>query len=141
MKDEVLAQKITSIQRCVARAREELERAGENFRTQYSAQDAALLNVVRACDSAIDLANMSIRQRRLGIPGETRESFQILVREQLLEHALGDRMKKMVGFRNLAVHQYRELDLNIVIAVIRKGLDDLLAFAAAMKQILATGRN
>ena len=141
MKDDVLAQKITSIQRCVARAREELERVGENFRTQYSAQDAALLNVVRACDSAIDLANMSIRQRRLGIPGETRESFQILVREQLLEHALGDRMKKMVGFRNLAVHQYRELNLDIVIAVISKGLDDLLAFAAAMKQILATGRN
>ena len=50
-------------------------------------------------------------------------------------------MKNMVGFRNIAVHQYRELDLDIVIAVISKGLDDLLAFAAAMKQILATGRN
>ena len=94
MKQEVLAQKITSIQRCVARAREELSRAGADFRSQYSAQDAALLNIVRACDSAIDLANMLIRQRRLGIPSATRESFDILVREQLLNHELGERLKQ-----------------------------------------------
>jgi hypothetical protein len=44
-----------------------------------------------------------------------------------------DRLKKMVGFRNLAVQQYRELDLDILEAVIRTNLDDLLAFAQAMR--------
>lgn len=78
---EVAAQKITSMQRCVARARDALAEAGAEFRTQYNLQDAAVLNVIRACDTAIDLANMVIRKRRLGIPGESRESFGILVRE------------------------------------------------------------
>jgi uncharacterized protein YutE (UPF0331/DUF86 family) len=44
----------------------------------------------------------------------------------------------MIGFRNLAVHQYRELDLDIFEAVIRKNLDDLLAFAEAVRPHLDT---
>jgi uncharacterized protein YutE (UPF0331/DUF86 family) len=39
----------------------------------------------------------------------------------------------MIGFRNLAVHQYRELDLDILDAVLRTNLDALLAFAQAIR--------
>jgi uncharacterized protein YutE (UPF0331/DUF86 family) len=46
---------------------------------------------------------------------------------------LADRLKKMVGFRNLAVHQYRDLDIAIVEAVIAKNLDDLLEFAQLIR--------
>jgi uncharacterized protein YutE (UPF0331/DUF86 family) len=134
--DEVLAQKITSIQRCVARAREELARSGKAFRTDYGAQDAAILNVIRGCDTAIDLANVVIRQRHLGIPTESRDSFQILMREKLIEFPLGERLKTMVGFRNLALHQYRELNMDIVEAVIGKGRDDLLEFANAARSLV-----
>ncbi len=42
---EVIAQKITSLQRSVARAREALTSAGTEFRTNYNLQDAAILNV------------------------------------------------------------------------------------------------
>jgi uncharacterized protein YutE (UPF0331/DUF86 family) len=100
-----------------------------NFRTSYNLQDAALLNIVRACDTAIYLANMVIRSRKLGIPNESRDAFTTLAREEIITPALSDALKRMVGFRNLAVHQYRELDLAIVDAVIRNSLDDLLSFA------------
>jgi uncharacterized protein YutE (UPF0331/DUF86 family) len=126
---DVGIQKITSLQRCVARAREAHAEAGVNFRTSYNLQDAALLNIVRACDTAIDLANMVIRSRKLGVPNESRDAFTTLSREEIITPALSDALKRMVGFRNLAVHQYRELDLAIVDAVIRKSLDDLLSFA------------
>lgn len=128
--DEVLAQKISSLQRCVARAREARRRAGAAFATQFDLQDAAVLNVIRACETAIDLANMLIRRDRLGIPAESREAFDLLVREQRIDPELGKRMKKMVGFRNIAVHQYRDLSPDIVAAVIDSDLDDLLEFAA-----------
>ncbi|MGA7538028.1 MAG: DUF86 domain-containing protein [Steroidobacteraceae bacterium] len=103
--NEVLAQKITSLQRCVTRAREARAEAGADFRTSYNLQDAAILNVIRACDSAIDLANMLIRRRRLGIPGESRESFAILSREKAIPLDLGERLQRMIGFRNIAIHQ------------------------------------
>jgi uncharacterized protein YutE (UPF0331/DUF86 family) len=130
---EVVVQKITSLQRSVARAREALTSAGTEFRTNYNLQDAAILNVIRACDTSIDLANMLIRKRRFGVPSESKDSFVILVRENSISHNLGDRLKRMVGFRNLAVHQYRELDLAIVESVIRKNLDDLLEFANTIR--------
>lgn len=133
MNDETAAQKITSIQRCVAQARKALAEAGHDFKTSYLFQDAAVLNIVRACETSLDLANMLIREKRLGIPAESRESFTILVREKLIDAGLGKRLEKMVGFRNLAVHRYQDLDLDIVEAVIRKNLDDLLTFAQAVR--------
>ena len=133
---EVLAQKITSLQRCVARAREARAQAGADFRTNYNLQDAALLNVIRACDTAIDLANMLIRRRRLGIPAESRESFAILSREKVISSDLGDRLQRMVGFRNVVVHQYRDLDLDIVQAAIATNLEDLLDLAETIRRQL-----
>jgi uncharacterized protein YutE (UPF0331/DUF86 family) len=130
---DVGAQKITSLQRCVARAREAYAAAGAAIRTNYNLQDAAILNVIRACNVAIDLANMAIRKRHFGIPNESRDSFAILVREGTITPDLCDRLKRMVGFRNLAVHQYRELNLDILDAVIHNNLDDLLAFAQAVR--------
>ncbi len=137
MSEETIAQKITSLQRCVSQARVALATAGSEFRTNYLLQDAAVLNVIRACETAIDLANMVIRKKRLGIPTESRESFAILARESILDSTLGIRLQKMVGFRNLAVHRYRDLDINIVAAVIQQSLDDLLAFAKIMQTQLS----
>jgi uncharacterized protein YutE (UPF0331/DUF86 family) len=134
--NEVLAQKITSLQRCVARAREELSGSAKRFRTDHTAQDAAILNVVRARETGLDLANIVIRKRRLGIPNESRESFATLVREGIVEAELGAKLQRMIGFRNVAVHRYRELD--IVEAVIRTDLDDLLAFAEKVRPLLDT---
>ena len=130
---EVLAQKVTSLQRCIARAREARAEAGADFRTSYNLQDAAILNVIRACDAAIDLANMLIRRRRLGIPGESRESFAILAREKAIPVELGERLQRMVGFRNVAVHQDRDLDIEIVEAVITRHLDDLVELAESVR--------
>jgi uncharacterized protein YutE (UPF0331/DUF86 family) len=130
--EETAAQKVTAIQRCVSQARKALTDAGDEFRTSYLHQDAAVLNIIRACETSIDLANMLIRLKRLGIPAESRESFSILVREKLIGLEFGKRLERMVGFRNLAVHRYQELNLDIVEAVIRENLDDLLAFARAV---------
>lgn len=133
---DVAAQKITSLQRCVVRAREAHAEAGATFRTNFNLQDAAVLNIIRACDIAIDLANMLIRKRKLGIPTESRDSFQILMREKIIPSDLFDRMKGMVGFRNLAVHQYQEIKLDIVEAILHKDLDDLLAFAETVRPLI-----
>lgn len=134
--DDVLAQKITSLQRCVARAREARQRAGDGFAANLDLQDAAVLNIIRACETAIDMANMLVRSECLGIPAESREAFDILVGEQRIAAALGQRLKKMVGFRNIAVHQYRKLSPEIVTAVIHSDLDELLEFAEQVRRIM-----
>ena len=131
--NDTVALKITSLQRCVARARGAYQRAGTQFRSNFDQQDAAILNILRASETAIDLANMLIRSRHLGIPTDSRESFSILQREGLVSEALTLRLKAMVGFRNLAVHQYRDLDIEMVEHILAHELDDLVAFAEQMR--------
>ena len=41
-------------------------------------------------------------------------------------------MKRMVGFRNIAVHQYQALQLPVTLRIVREHLDDFLAFSAQM---------
>jgi uncharacterized protein YutE (UPF0331/DUF86 family) len=127
--DDVVINKVQSIQRCVARAREEYQRAGDAFRTDYTAQDAAVLNVTRACEQAIDLANHVVKVYKLGIPISSGESFKLLARQNVIAAGLAQRMQRMVGFRNIAVHLYQELDLDVVEKVITSGLDDVLSYA------------
>ncbi|GAB4579982.1 MAG: DUF86 domain-containing protein [Anaerolineales bacterium] len=134
----VVTDKILSIQRCIARAREEYELGGNNFASDFTHQDAAILNVLRACETAIDLANHLIRVYQMGVPKSSRESFELLWRGKVISHELYEKLNKMVGFRNLSVHTYSETDIQIVISVITKALDDLIIFTDAIKEFVDT---
>ncbi len=69
-----------------------------------------------------------VRVQRLGVPQETREAFALLEGAGVIDPALSDRLKKMVGFRNVAIHDYQKLSLDIVRRIIVEHLDDFLVF-------------
>jgi len=127
MKDIVI-NKIQSIQRCVERAREEHQGDPVGFDTNYSRQDAAILNVIRACEQAIDLANHIIKTHKMGIPTSSAESFDLLEKKRVIDQRLSKTLKNMVHFRNTVIHTYQRTNLAIVKAVILSGLDDLILF-------------
>jgi uncharacterized protein YutE (UPF0331/DUF86 family) len=129
---DIVVNKVQSIQRCIRRARDELERAGSGFREDYTRQDAAILNITRACEQALDLTNHIIKTHKMGIPTSSRESFDLLERQGVIPNDLAVKLRKMIGFRNTAVHQYQQLNIDIVIEIIRSGLDDLIAFTDAI---------
>jgi uncharacterized protein YutE (UPF0331/DUF86 family) len=139
MVDDVVLNKVAVIERCVARVREEYGDDEGNLIHDITRQDSIILNLQRACEASIDLAMHVVRVRRLGIPQETRESFEMLRDAGLLEADLAGRMTGMVGFRNVAVHDYRKLDLQIVKSIVTDHLADFLAFTKTMIA-LATAR-
>lgn len=128
---DALAQKSARLERCVLRAREELA-ASADFREDFTRQDAAILNVQRACELAIDMGNMVVGHEGWGLPQGAREMFALLTREGVLDEGLLASLQNMVGFRNVAVHEYDELDLNIAEEVIRHEIDVLLQFAGLL---------
>ncbi|MBX3050965.1 MAG: DUF86 domain-containing protein [Caldilineaceae bacterium] len=130
--DDVVINKIQSIHRCIARVREEYALAGADFDTDFSRQDAAILNITRACEQAIDLANHTIRAGKMGIPQSSSESFELLARQKIISLEIAEQLIRMTGFRNIAVHQCQALNLSIVEAVIVSGLDELLIFCDAI---------
>ncbi|MBA2353778.1 MAG: DUF86 domain-containing protein [Acidobacteria bacterium] len=127
--DDVLLNKAAAIERAVRRVRE--EHAGDDARLldDQTRQDAIILNLQRACESSIDAAMHLVRIQRLGVPQESREAFELLERAGHLDGSLADRLKRMVGFRNIAVHDYQRLDIDIVRSIVHERLDDFGAFA------------
>jgi len=134
MSDDVVLGKAAIIERCLSRAREELA-ASADFQTDLTRQDAAILNVQRACEAAVDIAFRLVRLKGLGAPATNREAFDLLVEAGVIDVALASDLKRMVGFRNLAVHRYTELDIGVVEQVIRTRLDDLGVFATLALRI------
>ena len=135
MADDILLNKAASIERCVARAREEYAAAGAAFATDFTRQDAAILNVQRACEAALDMGQHLIRRERLGLPQSARDVFDLLARAGWITQPLAESLKKMVGFRNIAVHDYQKLLAPIAEAVIARHLDEFLQYSAALLKL------
>lgn len=134
MADDVVLNKSAIIERCLERVREEYQGYEDSLATDLTRQDAIILNLLRACEAAIDLAMHGVRIRRLGLPQESRAAFQMLADAGVIEPGQADRLKAMVGFRNIAVHNYQALDLDIVRSIINDRLDDFRDFTRTMIQ-------
>lgn len=127
--DDVILNKCASIERCVRRVREEYNKDIASFSHDFTRQDAAILNIQRACEAALDVGHHIIRIRKLGIPQSARDVFQILEDAAVINAEMANDLKRMVGFRNLAVHDYQRLQLPILLSVIEHHLDDFLLFS------------
>lgn len=134
MADDVILNKAEIIEKCIKRILEEYQGNSANLTNNQTKQDAIILNLERACQAAIDIAMRVVRLKRLGLPKESREAFFLLNAAGVLPHELMLSMYGLVGFRNTAIHNYKELDLDIVEAVITKHLGD---FQALVKACLA----
>jgi uncharacterized protein YutE (UPF0331/DUF86 family) len=130
--DDVKLNKAAIIERCIARIREEYAGDEKNLYENYTKQDSIILNIQRACEAAIDLAMHEVRFHHLGIPQESREAFSFLNKAGLLPKELTDQMTAMVGFRNIAVHEYQEVNLDIVKKIVEEHLENFLDFAKIM---------
>jgi len=132
MADDVIVGKAATIERCVARAREEYYADPDTFGTDHTRHDAAILNVQRACEAALDIGQYLVRRERLGVPQSARDVFTLLADGGWIDDGLASSLRRMVGFRNTAIHDYQELQLPITVAVITLHLDEFLAFTRAV---------
>jgi uncharacterized protein YutE (UPF0331/DUF86 family) len=139
MSDDVLLNKAATIERCVARARQEYQRDPATFVSDFTRQDAAILNIQRACEAALDIGQHLVRRERLGLPQSARDVFELLARGSWIDATLADAMKKMVGFRNIAVHDYQSLQLPITINIITLHLGDFLKYSEVLLKRDASG--
>ncbi|ART48663.1 type VII toxin-antitoxin system HepT family RNase toxin [Acidovorax carolinensis] len=134
MVDDVLLNMAATIERRVLRAREEYFSDPASFPTNFSRQDAAILNIQRACEAALDMGQHLIRRDRLGVPQSARDVFALLAQSGRIEPPLAEGLQRMVGFRNIAVHDYQSLQLPITVAIIEKHLDEFLQYSKAILQ-------
>jgi len=130
---DILLQKKASVERCIKQARDYYAMPAEKpFGDDFYKQDAVVINLQRACEQCIDMANHVIRLKKLGLPSASAESFTLLRKADIISADLEKKLISMVGFRNIVIHQYRDIDYKRVEDVVRKHADDLIEFTSVL---------
>ncbi len=135
MAKDVLYNKMEIIERCLMRVKEVYGGNPESLK-DYTKQDSIVLNIQRAVEATIDIAMHIVAVKKLGIPKSSRDAFEILAHNEIIDNEMLEKLKNMVGFRNIAVHNYQELDLDIVQKVIENNLDDFNEFIYFVNKVI-----
>ena len=127
----LVAKKLTLIETYVR----ELRTLGrpDTLRRDVREERFTLHTLQLAAQAALDVASHIVSDEGLGEPDTNREIFDLLARHRWIEPSLASKLEDMAGFRNVVVHGYADVDLNVVEDVVRNHLDDLLAFARAIR--------
>ena len=128
--DNISLNKAAIIERCLRRMREEYE--ADPTLANYTHLDALILNIERACQAAIDLATHTVADNKLGIPQSSADAFRILSQNGISDRQLSDRLIGMTGFRNIAIHQYQNIDPAIIHYIMDEGYRDLIQFCSTL---------
>ena len=130
--NEIILNRKISIERCIQQINTYYALdTGLPFAADYLKQDAIAMNLQRACELTIDIANYLIKIKKLGLPQDSRDSFALLHQAGLITIEQMNGLQAMVGFRNTLVHQYQKLNLHIMVEVIEHHVRELLGFANA----------
>ncbi len=124
---DILYAKVGNIHNCLRRIREVTHLETDRL-DDIDVQDIFVLNLQRAVQSAIDLSAHIVATEGLGVPSSLKETFILLQRAEILSPSLTSRMVSMVGFRNIAVHDYQNLDVAVLKGILTQNLKDLEDF-------------
>jgi len=92
------------------------------------------MNLQRIAELTIDVANHFIKSKKLGLPQHSADAFVLLHRAHLISADTLKKMRGMVGFRDLVVHEYQQMDLSLMVDVIEHHLRDPLDFVDMVLQ-------
>ena len=134
MDRQVIEQKLESLRRCLARLESKRPAQAADLLNDIDLQDIVSLNLSRAVQISVDIAAHLVSGMDVAPPATMGQTFALLAQQQVLPADLAVRMKKAVGFRNIAVHSYEAINWEIVYSIIKFHLDDFSAFAKIIAQ-------
>lgn len=124
---DILLEKAAIMQRCLKRIHDVTGLSAEAL-DQMDRQDIFVLNLQRAIQAAVDMAAHIIAYEGLGLPDTLKAHFKLLTQNKIISTELEDKMNAMVGFRNIAVHEYQNINPEILQSILHNNLKDIEEF-------------
>ena len=128
-------QKLESLRRSIQRVKEKCPKNAVALAADYDAQDILSLNLTRAVQMCVDIGTHLVARSEFPPPATMGKTFDILCEAGIITANLADHLKKAVGFRNLAVHNYDSINWAIVFAIATAHLQDFEEFAKAVVRL------
>lgn len=129
MDREVVEQKLESLRRCLRRIETKCPTDAAALAVDLDLQDIISLNLSRAVQISVDIGAHLIAGMEVVPPDTMGQTFDVLAQQGVLSSVLAGSLKKAVGFRNIAVHNYESINWNIVHSIIKFHLVDFTEFA------------
>lgn len=136
MDREVVEQKLESLRRCLQRIETKCPADAETLVADLDLQDIVSLNLSRAVQLCVDIGAHLIAGMDVPPPDTMGQTFDLLAQSGVLDTTLASRLKKAVGFRNIAVHSYETINWHIVHSIAKNHLTDFSAFAKVVSMKL-----
>lgn len=124
---DILLEKTAIIQRCLKRIQDVTNLSVESL-DHVDVQDIFVLNLQRAIQASVDIAAHIIAYEGLGLPDTLKDHFQLLAQNKIISIDLEQKLYAMVGFRNIAVHEYQNIDKEILKSILQNNLRDIEEF-------------
>ena len=135
MDKDVINRKLESLRRCIARITSKMPITQEVLRSNYDLQDIIALNLERAVQICVDIAAHVMSETEVPPPSTMAESFARLAELQVLPPQLAESLQKAVAFRNILVHNYTDINWDIVTGIVTYRLTDFVQFAQAIDRL------
>ena len=129
MDREVIEQKLESLRRCLLRIETKCPSDASVLVADVDLQDIVALNLSRAVQICVDIGAHMLAGMESLPPDTMGQTFDMLAQQGVLSSELATNLKKAVGFRNIAVHNYESINWNIVHSIVKNHLVDFSEFA------------
>lgn len=100
-----------------------------DLESNYEKRSAVERNFQLAIECAIDIGEIIISNEGFERPEGYRSVFQILGRHEIIPKELAEKFVSTTGFRNILVHIYVEVDIDILRKLLAENLGDFDTFA------------
>jgi uncharacterized protein YutE (UPF0331/DUF86 family) len=90
-----------------------------------------------AIQAAIDVATLIVTARKLGEPDSTRSLFRLLALDGWVSQEQVEVWRRIVGFRNIVVRRYLEVDPAIVRGILETSLVEFGDFVRSIRSRMA----
>jgi len=133
---EEIYSKLEDLKRYVRFLKSYQSHAKEELRENYTLRGAVERYLHLALECTIDIGEMIISKEGLRKPESYREVIEILGKENILPKEFAERFAPAMGFRNILVHRYAEIDLNELYEHLQNDLQDFSTFAKYVAKYL-----
>ncbi len=137
MVDKTLVlRKLAELEEYLEQIKEYANISTEQYSREWKSQRIIERTLQMMIESCADIAGHIISDRGYRVPTSYADTFRVLYEKDVLTKDLFETMEKISKFRNIIVHHYDRIAPEIVVNILRKDLDDFLAFKKVIIKLL-----
>lgn len=100
----------------------------EQYKADWKKQRIIERTLQIMIETCADIANHIISTGNMRAPISYADIFKVLSENNIIDNKLFTNLKKMSKFRNILVHQYEQVEAEIVVMILKKHLTDFDKF-------------